>query len=365
MGERESEEVGGARVSLMEIWQHNGAKIQIPLYGPCSQDDRQDSLTRRQGKKNEEHRYECRPSADLTLSARLVLTLNQMPLLTDKESKRWSSFDSPAESTKQPMHSLESRHQPPLRIASEKLYSDSTLPKSESSPSYHGTLSSTELKNAQYSNVDMCQPTQLPVEKRFSNGCRDNVGSHSVNSLYLPTHSSSNGRGMRNSMHYPMGHSQVDVLESILGSQCETRVLPVTEVRPFEYQGSLLTGFNEYSGYNNHPVESGGESPCIQSVTDYCADFINYDNLGWKPDVEREGSCRVHLEIIKGRSLPWLEGPDGNPIPPNSYVRTTIGFLNVLTNVCLESVNPVWSFAADVLLPYSQLAEVSCVSLVI
>lgn len=155
---------------------------------------------------------------------------------------------------------------------------------------------------------------------------------------------------LRMSWQYPSGN--------ILGTQCDSGL---------SYCDPYLSSVGRYENLsNNQPVESGGESPCIRSASEFNADFMYYDMLTRKKGLElreeeRGGSCRVHLEILKGRNMPWLEVPDGTLVPPNCYVRTTVGSIDVLTNVCLESDIPVWNFATDVYLPHSQLNQVSII----
>lgn len=187
--------------------------------------------------------------------------------------------------------------------------------------------------------------------------------SSEFNSIYLPTHLSPSEKARRGTVQYTSTPGVTGAGESVLGPQYSPRPAPSMEPSYQGYHSSFLSVISEYNT-NNQPVESGGESPCITTATDYCADFIDYNTLGWpaSADSRREdqrGCCRVHMEILKGRNLPWIEGGEGIPQPPNCYVRTNVGSLIVLTNICRESVNPVWNFAADVLLPHSQLAQAS------
>lgn len=179
------------------------------------------------------------------------------------------------------------------------------------------------------------------------------------NSIYLPTHVSPSEKMRRGTVPYVGVPGMTGTGESFLGPQYSQPQEPGYQ----GYHSSYLSVISEYNGSNNQPVESGGESPCITTATDYCADLIDYNTLGWQAgmDTRREdhkGCCSVHLEILKGRNLPWIEGSEGIPQPPNCYVRASVGAVIVCTNICRESVNPMWNFAADVMLPYSQLAQV-------
>lgn len=223
--------------------------------------------------------------------------------------------------------------------------------------------SGSDLSEPKYSVTESGQLSQYSKPKILTPSYQECPESSEFNSIYLPTHLSPNDKMRRGAVHCSGIPGMTGNGESVLGPQYSPRIAPSVEPGYQGYHSSFLSVISEYNGSNNQPVESGGESPCITTATDYCADFIDYNTLGWQPGVDgrredQRGCCRVHLEILKGRNLPWIEGTEGIPQPPNCYVRTNVGSLTVLTNICRESVNPMWNFAADVLLPYSQLSQV-------
>ncbi|KAG0719259.1 C2 domain-containing protein 3 [Chionoecetes opilio] len=217
--------------------------------------------------------------------------------------------------------------------------------------------SGSDLSEPKYSASESRQLSQYSKPRIVTPSYQKCTESSEFNSIYLPTHMSPSDKGRRGEVHCA-GVSGV----TGTGDKHSPRIPSSIDPGCQDYDSAFLSVISEYNNSNNQPVESGGESPCITTATDCCADFIDYNTLGWQPGMEarredQRGCCRVHLEILKGRNLPWIEGSEGIPQPPNCYARTSVGSVMVLTNVCRESVNPMWNFAADVLLPYSQLSQ--------
>ncbi|KAG7170705.1 C2 domain-containing protein 3-like [Homarus americanus] len=329
----------------------------------------QDSLTRRQGKKNRkrEEEYKEQSLAQLTLIAKLGLAVGKKDEdgiclnIPTKQMNMPSKIDS--------LHSnepLTDRLCGKVHVISkslgESLYSEK-LAERENALRSLDSSSSSDLSDARYSISDIRQPVHHSQKPRIIVADDHETESSAFNSIYAPAHISPCEKALKGIWQHPMNQGRVDIVESILGTPLETKIVNSSDSGFHGYHASFLAGINGYESSNNQPIESGGESPCIRTASDFTADFVNYDTLNQRPggiEVRREergGTCRIHLEILKGRNLPLLEGPDGTPRPPNSYVRTTIGSINILTNVCQESDNPVWRFATDVLLPYSQLTQ--------
>lgn len=367
LGERDSVEVGNASISLMDLWQLNGSQVQVPLFRSHIQDDK-DSLTRKQGKKARKREEEQKEQslAWLTFTARLGLAIGQKTHHVDGDGKSWN-MPMKTESL-ETAENVSNSSKGKLPLSSKPLGENSYSEKLAEKENVHKaqSLSSTShFTDGKYSVTDLREPVHyLKPKMTVPEGC-EHSGSASFNSIYIPTHMKSpSEKVFRGDWQYPVNQGQIDIVESLLGKPHETKVASSSDSGFHGFHESVLAGINGYESSTNKPVESGGESPCIRTASEFIADFINYDKLSWRPGIElrreeRGGACRVHLEILKGRNMPWLEGPDGTPRPPNCYVKTTIGSLNILTNVCHECDNPVWSFATDILLPYSQLTQVS------
>ncbi|XP_045602674.1 uncharacterized protein [Procambarus clarkii] len=363
LGERDSEEVGSASISLMDLWQLNGSQVNVPLFRTQVHSG-QDSLTRRQGKKGKK-REECieESFAQLTFTARLGLALGRTAGQNDGKlenldipSKAFEKFENSSEASPDCL----TRRVHLASKSSEDIYNSEKLSERDVAHRFLDSPTYLNLGNDRHPITDKRQSNHH-LKPRLTIP-DDSVQGSAFNSIYAPTHINSNEKVSRGIWQYPASQSKVEIVNSILGHSFESKTLGSNDTAFQGYHGSFLTGINGYENPNNKPIESGGESPCIRTASEFTADFINYDSLSQKPAIElkreeRGGTCRIHLEILKGRNLPLLEGPDGTPRPPNSYVRTTIGSHNILTNVYQESDNPVWSFATDVLLPYSQLTQ--------
>ncbi|XP_064115490.1 LOW QUALITY PROTEIN: uncharacterized protein LOC135221688 [Macrobrachium nipponense] len=347
LGERNSEEVGSAGVSLTDIWQLNGSEVRVPLFRsePIKDDD--DSLTRKHGKKGKKKEESSvnQPLAHLCFTAKLALAVNQPTMPTGSHKfihkvvppKVDSERDSTVSSV---MHSS-------LDLSRRKKSNEAF-----SYASMHDSFSSVELDGVLTRDKEesfyLC-----PVPRPVSAG--DSAVHPRFNSIYIPTHVSP--RSPRpNEWQHSVDYRQVKFVGDIRSIPLETKG---SDSGVYPCYGSFLTGINGQENPNNKPVESGGESPCIQTVPDFHSDLISNGAISRSAAMElSEGDfCRVHLEVIKGRNLPWVEGQDRIARPPNCYVRTNLGSLTVQTNVCNEMDNPVWNFAADVLLPYSQVAQ--------
>ncbi|XP_066969815.1 uncharacterized protein [Macrobrachium rosenbergii] len=347
LGERNSEEVGSAGVSLTDIWQLNGSEVRVPLFRSEPVKDDDDSLTRKHGKKGKKKEESSvnEPLAHLCFTAKLALAVNQptMPTGSHKFIHKVAppKVDSEGDSTvSSVMHSS-------LDLSRRKKSNEAFA-----YASMHDSFSSVELDGVLTRDKEesfyLC-----PVPRPVSAG--DSAGHPRFNSIYIPTHVSP--RSPRPSeWQHSVDYRQVKFVGDIRSVPLETKG---SDTGVYPCYGSFLTGINGQENPNNKPVESGGESPCIQTVPDFHSDLISNGAMSRSAAMElSEGDfCRVHLEVIKGRNLPWVEGQDRIARPPNCYVRTNLGSLAVQTNVCNEMDNPVWNFAADVLLPYSQLAQ--------
>lgn len=356
LGERENEEVGSSSISLLDLWQLNGSEVQVPLFSSAPYG----SLTRRFGRRARKMEDEDKPQsfAHITLTANLILASGQ-----GREREQGGAPKSESrQRSESHMHAWNgAAGQVSLKPREDNLYHKkftdvnslfTSMDSSSGSDMSEPKLSLAESRQlSQYSKPKILTPSYPKCQE-----------SPEFNSIYLPTHLSPSEKVRRGTVHYTGAQGVTGAGENITGPQYSPRLAPSMEPGYQGYHSSFLSVISEYNGSNNQPVESGGESPCITTATDYCADFIDYNTLGWQAGAEprredHRGCCRVHMEILKGRNLPWIEGSEGIPQPPNCYVRTNVGSLIVLTNICRESVNPMWNFAADVLLPYSQLAQ--------
>ncbi|MPC67302.1 C2 domain-containing protein 3 [Portunus trituberculatus] len=356
LGERENEDVGSSSINLLDLWQLNGSQVEVPLFSTPPYG----SLTRRLGRKarmKEEEGDKPHSFAHITMTINLTLSSGQG---RDKD---------------QGPHQIESRqrsHTPvyawngdggehSFKVQDEKLFSKKFSERGILMSSMDSS-SGSDLSESRYSFAEAGQISQYSKPKIVIPSYQKCTESSEFNSIYLPTHMSPSDKIRRDEMHCTGIPEVTGSGDGLLGPPYSPRIAQSMEPGYQGYHSSFLSVISEYNGSNNKPVESGGESPCITTTSDYCADFIGYNTLGWQSGMEgrredQRGCCRVHLEILKGRNLPWIEGSDGIPQPPNCYVRTNVGSMTVLTNICRESVNPMWNFAADVLLPYSQLAQ--------
>ncbi|XP_068244254.1 uncharacterized protein [Palaemon carinicauda] len=346
LGERNSEEVGSAGVSLTDIWQLNGSEVRVPLYRsePIKDDD--DSLTRKHGKKGKKREESGvnQPLAHLCFTAKLALAVNQPTMPTG--SHKFMHKVVPPKGDSEGETAVASVMHSSLDLSRRKKSSDGI-----SYANMHDSFSSVELdvlSRDKEESFYLC-----PVPRPVSAG--DSAGHPRFNSIYFPTHLSP--RSPRpNEWQQSVDYRQVKFVGDVRSVPLETKD---ANTGLYPCYGSFLTGINGQESSSNKPIESGGESPCIQTVPDFHSDLISHGAVSQSAAMElSEGDfCRVHLEVIKGRNLPWVEGQDRIARPPNCYVRTNLGSLTVQTNVCNEMDNPVWNFAADVLLPYSQLTQ--------
>lgn len=356
LGERDSEEVGSASVSMMDLWQLSGSEVQVPLFR-SEVPDGKDSLTKRRKAKRKEEGDVKQSYANLTFTARLGLAMGQSHHTGDLEEP-WD------------LHHRKGSHEvgshvghpdsklkeiPYLAKLREKGYTHA-LPSTP--PPHAGPRSHRDPDGEEREVIRIFKPRPVPPESY------EPFQSAVFNSIYLPTHMSPREKIYNGAwQQQPKQPGRVEVVDSILSSPVPTKVVSSSDSGFRIYQGSFLAGINGHDPQtNNQPVESGGESPCIRTIGDFHADYIEHALLNRRSSAEmkqeeRRGSCRVHLEILKGRNLPWVEGPDGTLKPPSCYVRATIGSHNIQTNICLEADNPMWNYAADVLLPYSQLCQ--------
>ncbi|XP_042887666.1 uncharacterized protein LOC122263338 isoform X2 [Penaeus japonicus] len=354
LGERDSEEVGSASVSMMDLWQLSGSEVQVPLFR-SEVPDGKDSLTKRRKAKRKEEGDVKQSYANLTFTARLGLAVGQ--------SHHAGELEEPWE-----LHHRKGSHEvgshvghpdskpreiPYLSKLREKGYTHA-LPSTP--PPHSGPRSHRDPDGEDREVIRIFKPRPVPPESY------EPFQSAVFNSIYLPTHMSPRDKIYNGSwQQQPKQLGRVEVVDNILSSPVPTKVVNDAGFRI--YQGSFLAGINGHEPQtNNQPIESGGESPCIRTIGDFHADYIEHALLNRRSSAEmkqeeKRGSCRVHLEILKGRNLPWVEGTDGTLKPPSCYVRATIGSHNIQTNICLEADNPMWNYAADVLLPYSQLCQ--------
>ena len=358
LGERESVEVGSAGVSLMDIWQLNGSEVRVPLYRSEPVKEDTDSLSRKQskrGKKKGEEEDDCtqQPLAHFRFTAKLALAVNQPPMPSG--SRKALHKVTPSKSDSEAVGSDSSKHSDDL--SSRKKSLDENCPYGNRIGSMHDSFSSSVELDGSYGRDKEESFYLCPIPRSYPPG---EAGVHPrFSSIYIPTHLPSRetqSGGWQQSLDY----RQVQVVGDIRSAPLETKVVS-SNTGSYACYGSFLTGMNGHETSSSKPVESGGESPCLQNVPDFHADLISNGAMSRSAAMElAEGDfCRVHLEVIKGRNLPWIEGLDRIARPPNCYVRTNLGSLAVQTNVCNEMDNPVWNFAADVLLPYSQLTQVS------
>ena len=364
LGERENEDVGSSSISLLDLWQLNGSEVEVPLFSTYPYG----SLTRRLGRKArmkeqvEDKDDKPHSFAHITLTVNLTLVSGQG---RDRDQRDQSAHKTESRQSSQPhIYAWNGDGgEDSLKLHDGNLYSKKFMERSNLMTSIDSS-SGSDLSEPKFSLAESRQLSQSLKPKILTPSYQKFPESSEFNSIYLPTHMSPNDKGKRDAMHCAGGQGMTGNAENMLGPQYNSMDAPSMEPGYQGYHSSFLSVISEYNGSNNQPVESGGESPCITTATDYCADFIDYNTLGWQPGVDgrredQRGCCRVHLEILKGRNLPWIEGSEGIPQPPNCYVRTNVGSQTVLTNICRESVNPMWNFAADVLLPYSQLSQVS------
>lgn len=355
LGERDSEEVGSASVSMMDLWQLSGSEVQVPLFR-SEVPDGKDSLTKRRKAKRKEEGDVKQSYANLTFTARLGLAVGQSHHTGDLEEPWDLHHRKGSHEVGSHMGHPDSKpkEMPYLAKLREKGYTHA-LPSTP--PPHAGPRSHRDPDGEDREVIRIFKPRPVPPENY------EPFQSAVFNSIYLPTHMSPREKIYNGAWQQQPG--RVEVVDSILSSPVPTKVVSSCDTGFRIYQGSFLAGINGHDPQtNNQPVESGGESPCIRTIGDFHADYIEHALLNRRSSAEmkqeeRRGSCRVHLEILKGRNLPWVEGPDGTLKPPSCYVRATIGSHNIQTNICLEADNPMWNYAADVLLPYSQLCQVS------
>ncbi|CAL4065011.1 unnamed protein product [Meganyctiphanes norvegica] len=184
------------------------------------------------------------------------------------------------------------------------------------------------------------------------------LGSDVFNSLCITDRSVDNSNVFSDRSFVSNASGQVELVESFLGTPLETRVMVSSNERDnssFLYtQPSHITPRREEHKplfqYTNRSDES--QSDQTPKVNQWLGGFTS------KYHESIRDMCTVHLEVIKGRNLPWIEKKrQDERRPPCSYVKTTIGGITVQTNICAREDNPTWNFAADVELPYSQLTE--------
>ncbi|KAK7054607.1 hypothetical protein SK128_008007 [Halocaridina rubra] len=350
LGEKNSEEVGSAAVSLMDIWQLNGSEVRVPLYKPDGPKD-DDSLSRKhhkKGKKKDEKKHS--PVAHINFTVKLALAVKEPTLPSDggKYVQRLTPSKGMSKGDVKSIPVSGTAYSPRKKSTEGDFFCD------KENNGLYGSFSN--LNQVGHALREGDSRYLSPVPKLVPG--TDCMGSPAFNSIYIPAHTSPRGRAYPNEWQQAINFRQVEVVENVHGPSFDSKVL-MSDSHAVSGYGSYLTSMNNDEVSSNEPVESGGESPCIQTIPEFHSDLVSRSVVSRSGSLDfAEGDfCRVHLEIVKGRNLPWVEGMDQDARPPNCYVRTTIGSLNIQTNICVEMDNPLWNFAADVLLPYTQLTE--------
>lgn len=379
LGQKENVEIGRATVSVMDLWRLSGSQITIPLQKPHlgNLDPPGRSLL---SVDNTENLGE-RPC--ITITARLGLAVGHASMHSFMKEETLS-------------HSLEREISDIDRLSDKGIdpFSKDKKGIKHSMSMTWGQQDSIEMtdddiklyevsEKSEKSILDELEPNENPKLCRpqpQTHEIHKPLGSDVFNSLCITDRSinnstdltersyvsntSSHGESIHNSSNSTDGSyiskasGHVEVVDSFLGTPMETRVMVSSIDRDnssFHYtKSNHITPHNEKHKPLSHNSERSDASNSSRNLAanQWLGEYTN------KYQESLRDLCHVHLEVIKGRNLPWVADVKHNePRPPCSYVKTIIGGIPLHTNICVQEENPTWNFAADVQLPYSQLNE--------